>query len=461
MPNRQEPSSAEPPRRRDPAPRHPESTTKSNSHLRLQDGARIGPRVPSLTDEDRQSMREYWRFYEAYREKIQEEVMTEIRRIPVFAKLIAGISPEQQKEEDRVSHIRQRAAIFDDAWSEYLQSAYRQGETYAQMGIAFADWYALIRMFRRPLLRFLPDFYQNDPTRMKLAAQGMATFFDIAMEALSEAYLGTKEKLIERQQQMILDAEKSEAETRRRLELATVQREWATELEATNKELEAFSYSVSHDLRAPLRGIDGFSQLLLERYESKLDEQGKTYLNKVRNASQRMSQLIDDILGLSRINRSEMTCEDVDLSAIARRIVEDLRQRDPDRRVEFLAPDHMPARADPRLIYIALENLLGNAWKFTSKHPSARIELGTSRRGDQIDYFIRDDGAGFSMEYAGKLFGAFQRLHETAEFPGSGIGLATVQRIVARHGGVIWAESGVESGAIFYFNLPGKGEVDG
>jgi light-regulated signal transduction histidine kinase (bacteriophytochrome) len=225
------------------------------------------------------------------------------------------------------------------------------------------------------------------------------------------------------------------------------------ELELVNKELEAFSYSVSHDLRAPLRSIDGFSQALLEDYEDKLEAQGKDYLGRVRAASQRMSQLIDDLLNLSRVTRAEVRYEKVNLSALAKAIAAELRETQPERRVEFVIGEDITAHGDSHLLRVLLENLLSNAWKFTSKHPRARIEFGAIQLEGRSLYFVRDDGAGFDMDYANKLFTPFQRLHTETEFPGTGIGLATVQRIIRRHGGTIWAEGEVEKGATFYFTL--------
>ncbi|MDP9347874.1 MAG: ATP-binding protein, partial [Gemmatimonadota bacterium] len=231
-------------------------------------------------------------------------------------------------------------------------------------------------------------------------------------------------------------------------------RERTAELEAANRELEAFSYSVSHDLRAPLRSIDGFGQALLEDYADVLDETGKGYLQRVRSASQRMAQLIDDLLELSRVTRSEMRRETVDLSAVAREIAAELEGAHPARRVEWVIDDGVTARGDPRLLRQALENLLGNAWKYTAKQPDARIEFGEVEKGAETVYFVRDNGAGFEMAYADKLFAPFQRLHSAHEFEGTGIGLATVQRILRRHGGRIWAEAEVGQGATFHFSLP-------
>jgi signal transduction histidine kinase len=234
--------------------------------------------------------------------------------------------------------------------------------------------------------------------------------------------------------------------------------ERTAELTAVNKELEAFAYSVSHDLRAPLRTLDGFSQALLEDYADRLDADGRDYCVRLRAASQRMGQLIDDLLQLSRLTRAEMRREAVDLSAVARAIAAEMRQRDPERQVDVVVADDAVAKGDARLLRVVLENLVGNAWKFTSKHPQARIEFGVTRRDGEQVYYVRDDGAGFDMTYADKLFGAFQRLHSASEFGGTGIGLATVQRVVHRHGGRVWAEGAVGQGATFYFTLSAEGD---
>lgn len=225
------------------------------------------------------------------------------------------------------------------------------------------------------------------------------------------------------------------------------------ELEASNKELEAFAYSVSHDLRAPLRAIDGFSRALDEDYQSVLDEVARSYLQRIRAGCARMAQLIDDLLQLSRLTRSEMHIEPVNLSKMANEIIADLRQAEPGRQVEAVVEPDLVAKGDLRLSRIVLENLLSNAWKYTSKHPTAHIAFGSCVRDGQTFYFVRDDGAGFDMSFAGKLFQPFQRMHADKEFPGYGIGLANVQRIVRRHGGQVWAEAAVEQGATFYFSL--------
>ncbi|MBI2765799.1 MAG: HAMP domain-containing protein [Chloroflexi bacterium] len=228
------------------------------------------------------------------------------------------------------------------------------------------------------------------------------------------------------------------------------------QLEAANKELESFSYSVSHDLRAPLRSIDGFSQALVEDYADVLDDEGKQMLGRVRAGSQRMGQLIDDILQLSRVSRAEVGKEEVDLSVMASGIVDDLRRTEPHREVEFQAAPGLTVTGDRRLLRIALENLIGNAWKFTSHTERPQIEFGAEGGPGKPVYFVRDNGAGFDMAYAGKLFGAFQRLHAMDEFPGTGVGLATVQRVIHRHGGRVWAEGATGQGATFSFTLGGS-----
>ena len=228
------------------------------------------------------------------------------------------------------------------------------------------------------------------------------------------------------------------------------------QLEAANRELEAFAYAVSHDLRAPLRSMSGFSQILRENAPAGLDEKSQHYLQRIHDASLRMSSLIDDLLKLSRIGRSELTARPISLSQIAGEAAAAIRERHPTREVQLEITPGMVVSADPRLLRIALENLLSNAWKYTSHSPQANVSVGTQAGDSGPVYFVRDNGVGFDMKYADKLFVPFQRLHPEAEFPGSGIGLVTVQRIVARHGGRIWADAKPDEGATFYFTILGQ-----
>ena len=254
--------------------------------------------------------------------------------------------------------------------------------------------------------------------------------------------------------EQLLRAELEAVEARAAREMAEERAKLVAELEAKNEELESFSYSVAHDLRAPLRSIDGFGLALLEDYADKLDDDGKQYLTYVRESAQQMAQLIDDMLALSQVTRGEFERAPVNLTRVAKTVGAELQRAAPDRQVDFVVADGLIGEGDARLMTIAFENLLGNAWKYTGGRERAHIEVG-ALDGEQRVFFIRDNGAGFDMAYADKLFGMFQRLHAKSEFEGTGIGLATVQRVIRRHGGRIWAEAAVGRGATFFFTLDG------
>jgi light-regulated signal transduction histidine kinase (bacteriophytochrome) len=259
---------------------------------------------------------------------------------------------------------------------------------------------------------------------------------------LNEARATLEQRVADRTRELELRSQELEAQGR--------------DLDAANKELEAFSYSVSHDLRAPLRAIDGFSKALLDDYDKVLDERGMHFLARVRSGTQRMASLIDDLLKLSRVTRFVLERRDADVTAIAESTAAELTRRHPDRHVEWRIQSGMRAFADSHLLRIVLENLMGNAFKFSANVAHACIEIGRQTNDGEAVFYVRDNGAGFEMAYASKLFGAFQRLHSDSEFEGTGIGLATVQRIIHRHGGRIWAEAEQGKGARFYFTLGGS-----
>ncbi len=259
--------------------------------------------------------------------------------------------------------------------------------------------------------------------------------------------LAKKTELLRRQADRLREGEQAARD------LAEARAELVRELEHKNQELESFSYAVSHDLRAPLRRIEAFSRAVMESQESRLDEAGQRFFDRIQEASRQMSQLIDDVLRLSKVSRAELRQQDVDLSGLAAAILDRIRESEPGRSVEARIRPGVSVVGDGHLLRIALTNLLENAWKFTAREPAARIEFGLTSVAGEPTYFVRDNGAGFDMTYVDRLFGPFQRLHLASEFPGSGIGLATVRRIIHRLGGRVWAEGMVGQGATFHFTL--------
>jgi len=304
---------------------------------------------------------------------------------------------------------------------------------------------------------------QRDYSRRaaKMSADEVGTLVDSFNDMLAEIDRRTRELEASNAKLAQEAEERSRAEReilRLNAELEERVRERTAQLETANRELESFSYSVSHDLRAPLRAIDGFGQALVDDFPEHLPGDAKRYLSRIRASTQHMAQLIEDLLKLARVSRGPVERRTVDLGQVAQQVVSELQQREPGRAVEVSVWDGMRAEADPHLLRVALENLIGNAWKFTARSVKPRIEIGALKDRGRTTFFVRDNGAGFEMAYADKLFGAFQRLHSATEYAGTGIGLATVQRIVHRHGGRIWAEGEVGKGAVFFFTLAIAGE---
>ncbi|MGH9712266.1 MAG: sensor histidine kinase [Candidatus Acidiferrales bacterium] len=368
---------------------------------------------------------------------ILEDFAGEKSRLELGQRAMLNIPEDFDAEKERMEGA-QRAVlnILEDSVSEKMQLEAAQRSVLNILD-DFAAEKTRLESFQGAMVNILDDF-SDEKSRLEDTQRAVLNILD--------DFESQKTKVERANEQLEM-----EIEERKRMEAQI--KGVNSELVTANKELEAFSYSVSHDLRAPLRGIDGFSLVLMEDYADKLDAEGRDYLQRVRTATQRMGTLIDDLLNLSRVTRTELRMERVDLGGLARSVAADLQRTHPERTVNFRAEEGLEAVVDPHLIRIVFENLLGNAWKFTSKRQSAQIEVGATSLGGSVTYHIRDNGAGFDPNYASRLFGAFQRLHDKNDFPGTGVGLATVQRIVHRHAGRIWAESMVDKGATFYFTL--------
>jgi PAS domain S-box-containing protein len=431
-------------------------------HLHPDDRRRVLAEIPALFRLDRLITEYRFRHADGTYRWVRDEsrLLRDAGGAPleVFGAWMDITEHQQAQEALRASEERFRAvaATANDA---IISADSRGAITYFNPGAERILGYSAAEVNGQPLTVLMPERYQ-EAHRAGLArylATGVARVVGKTVELVGRRKDGTEFPLEisiaswRREGDVAFTAIIRDITERRQAEETL--RRYATQLESANAELDAFAYSVSHDLRAPLRSIDGFSQALLEDCADRLDATGQDFLRRVRTASQRMAELIDDLLNLSRVTRAQMQPAPVDLSALARAIATDLAARDPSRQIEFVIAPKAGVHADPGLMRVALQNLLDNAWKFTRKRPQARIEFGVTAHDGKPSYFVRDNGAGFDMTYAAKLFGAFQRLHSTSDFEGTGIGLATVQRVVRRHGGRVWAEGVVDGGATFYFTL--------
>jgi signal transduction histidine kinase len=378
--------------------------------------------------------------------EVRDEGLEErVKALEDAQKATINILEDFDAERGKLEHVQK--AMFN-ILDDFTEDRHRLEETHSAMLNILDDFdgeKSVLQDAQNATLNILEDFGEE---KLRLEKMQRATFN--ILEDLDEEKRKA-EKTGEQLRERIVQLRQAD-EVIRKLNEGLKRR--AVELETINKEIESFSYSVSHDLRAPLRAIDGFSQALIEDFAGKLDDRGQDYLRRVRHGAQRMALLIDDMLNLSRVTRAEFRREEVDLTALAREVAAELRRAYPDREVELSVGEELRVPGDARLLRIAIENLLGNAWKFTRERSPARIELGGRSQPDGTTaYFVRDNGVGFDMAYSDKLFGAFHRLHNVREFPGTGIGLATVQRVVRKHGGRVWAEGEVDKGATFYFTL--------
>jgi signal transduction histidine kinase len=383
---------------------------------------------------------------EAARQQALAETGASIEALELKAREVARCV-ETTREHARLQSDKKIEALEQKArdLADFVESLRSQARLQSDTEIA------LLGQKARDLAVFVEAVRQETrfQTEMEIAVLGrQARDLAASVEAVREL------TLLKSNAQIAALGESGRVSSRLNVELERRVLDRTTQLEAANRELEAFAYSVSHDLRAPLRALDGFSEQLLRVYADRLDDKGRHYLQRVRAGTQRMGCLIDDLLLLFRHSHGEMKRERVDLTGFANAIAAELRQSEPSRTVSFDIQPELTGQGDPGLLKAVLENLLGNAWKFTEKKASATIAFGGVEYQGLPGFFVRDDGAGFDMRHAAKLFGAFQRMHSQLEFPGNGIGLATVQRIIHRHGGQVWADSSPGLGTTFYFTLP-------
>lgn len=393
----------------------------------------------------------------ALKEEISERIAAEQERSQALEALHQTLGQLEQRVEQRTEQVREQARIIDEIHDAVITTDMDNNITTWNRGAERLFGYSSTEIVGQPMSVLYPaqdtelvrervfaPLMANTPheveTRMR--RKGGALFYVHSSLSKLHDKAGNPRGIV---------AYAMDITARKHAEALAERR--TAELEAANRELESFSYSVSHDLRAPLRSIDGFSQALIEDYGQHLDDHGHGYLRRVRAAAQRMGVLIDDMLRLARVTRADMRLAAVDLTALAREIVAGLDKQQTAQPAEIIVQPNLTAYGDAALLRIVLENLLGNAIKYTSKTAQPRIELGAQTQNGRKAFFVRDNGAGFDMAFSDKLFSPFQRLHRTDEFPGTGIGLATVKRIVHRHGGEVWAKGNPGSGAVFYFTL--------
>jgi signal transduction histidine kinase len=402
-----------------------------------------------------EAMLDFWRVYDAHYAEISRESVAALEAFPQLTSVIEQMrtmqDPETAVQRQEESRELLRRAMVDGEWAAYLAHTRQMGAGYARADLTFDVWSAAIASIRPLMVERLLKAYGSDPKRFAAATNAMGHFLDAALAVIGDEYMKVREEII---REVTADAEAHrKAEERIQALNEELQREVA-ERTVSNRELEAFSYTVSHDLRAPLRAINGFVEAMVEDHRDELSEDARVYLDDIADNARQMAQLIEDLLAFSRLSRKLPRLVRVNPTAIAKAALETVeRATEPSSPVKVKI-DRMPAaRADPALLGQVYVNLLGNAIKFSRNQPRPEVTVGHQNGGGPTTYFVKDNGVGFDPAYADKLFGVFQRLHAADEFEGTGVGLAIVQRIVHRHGGRVWAESKPGEGAAFFFTL--------